>query len=85
VRSRAHQVDFAAADGFTASADLQGTAATIRELETQIARDREALKQIITQSAGGAAAADDPRLREIAERLPRLQAELEALRNETRP
>jgi hypothetical protein len=72
--------------GYTVLADSEGTAAAIRELEIQIARDRETLKQMISETApGGPNPAEDPRLREIAARLPRLQAELEALRRESRP
>ena len=61
--------------------------ARIRELEARIAEDEEALKQLI--SAPGADADADtevsPELREIAARLPRLQAELASLRQQTRP
>ncbi len=55
----------------------------IAQLEGQIERDRETLRQLIsTQRWDSAELASDPRVREIAERLPRLQAELSALRTE---
>jgi hypothetical protein len=63
-----------------------GQAAQIAELERQIARDRTTLRELI--GATGVPRADialDPRLREIAERLPRLQRELESLRREPTP
>jgi hypothetical protein len=63
-----------------------GQAAQIAEIERQIARDRTTLRELI--GATGVPRADialDPRLREIAERLPRLQRELEALRREPTP
>lgn len=55
----------------------------IADLEGQIERDREVLRQLVsTPRWDSAELAADPRVREIAERLPRLQAELAALRNE---
>jgi hypothetical protein len=58
----------------------------ISELEAQIRRDREALKDLVSrQGLASAEFTNDPRVREIAERLPRLQAELEALRREAAP
>lgn len=61
-------------------------AAELAELEAQIATDRESLRQMIsTKRWDSAELASDPGVREIAERLPRLQAELEALRAETVP
>jgi hypothetical protein len=58
-------------------------AGEIAELEGQIERDRETLRQLIsTPRWDSAELASDPRVREIAERLPRLQAELAALRTE---
>ena len=63
-----------------------GPATQIAELERQIARDRTTLRELIGQQTKGRAdIANDPRLREIAERLPRLQRELEALRREPAP
>ena len=56
-------------------------AAAIEKLEAEIARDRERIKQLISQGRwGGDELLTDPELRELAERLPRLQAELDALR-----
>jgi hypothetical protein len=55
----------------------------IAQLEGQIERDREALRQLIsTPRWDSEELASDPRVREISERLPRLQAELAALRTE---
>ncbi|MGH7293109.1 MAG: hypothetical protein ACREJT_17945, partial [Myxococcota bacterium] len=61
-------------------------AAEVATLEAQIATDRESLRQIIsTKRWDSAELASDPTIREIAERLPRLQAQLEALRAEPVP
>jgi hypothetical protein len=51
------------------------------ELEEQIAADQEALKRLISQASteGGAPLRESQELREIARRLPVLQAELRAL------
>jgi hypothetical protein len=58
----------------------------IAELEARIARDKDSLKDILSQGRpSGQDLASDPRLREIAERLPRLQSELNALRGEPSP
>jgi len=58
----------------------------IAELEEQIRRDRETLKDLISREGlKGSEFTNDPRVREIAERLPRLQAELDALRREAAP
>jgi len=55
----------------------------IAQLEGQLERDREVLRQLIsTRTWDSAELAADPRVREIAERMPRLQAELAALRTE---
>ncbi len=65
---------------------LEENADEISELEALIARDKEVIKDLI--SHGGPTGEDllaDPQLREIAERLPRLQSELSALRGETWP
>jgi uncharacterized coiled-coil protein SlyX len=51
----------------------------IRELETQIAEDEEALKELISSPGSDADTEVSPELREIAARLPRLQAELASL------
>jgi hypothetical protein len=57
--------------------------AEIRELQSRIDVDRELLREILAvERLSDESLTDDPRLREIAERLPRLQAELEALRAE---
>jgi hypothetical protein len=54
----------------------------IAALEGEIARDEEALMQLISATEGERKGpiVDDPKFREIAQRLPRLQADLEALR-----
>ncbi len=58
----------------------------VAELEAQIARDRETLRTLIsTPRWDSSELAKDPEIRAIAERLPRLQAELEALRREPAP
>jgi len=55
----------------------------IAELEGRIERDREELRKLIsTQRWDSSELAKDPHVREIAERLPRLQAELAVLRSE---
>jgi uncharacterized coiled-coil protein SlyX len=55
-------------------------AARIRELEAAIARDEETLLELISAEKGGVLADDySGRMREIAERLPAMQAELRAL------
>ncbi len=51
------------------------------ELEQEIERDREAIKDMISrQGVTGLELANDPKLREIAERLPELQNESEKLK-----
>lgn len=60
--------------------------AEVASLEAQIATDRESLRQIIsTKRWDSSELASDPQIREIAERLPRLQAQLAALRAEPVP
>jgi hypothetical protein len=55
----------------------------IAQLEAAIERDREELRHMISTPRWDASElASDPHIREIAERLPRLQAELAALRSE---
>lgn len=56
----------------------------ILSLEEQIEADRETLKDLISQR-DAIDFAEDPAVREIAERLPRLQAQLEQLRREAGP
>ena len=52
--------------------DLQ----TALKLEEKIERDREAIKDLISlQGQTGTGLANDPKLREIADRLPKLQSE----------
>jgi len=56
------------------------------EIRGQLEQDREFLRRLISRDPRkGLERSQDPRLREIAERLPRLQAELEALENEPEP
>jgi hypothetical protein len=64
--------------------DASDLDARIRELEATIARDEEALEAMIARPAqgGDAPLAQSPELREIARRLPALQAELRRLRTE---
>jgi hypothetical protein len=58
----------------------------IAELEAQIEADREAVKQIISrEDVEEGQLALDPQLQEIANRLPRLLSELDALRGEPGP
>lgn len=52
----------------------------IRELERQVAADQETLKGLIADPESATRMRDSPELREISERLPRLQAELRSLR-----
>lgn len=55
----------------------------IAQLEAAIERDREELRNMVSTPRWDASElASDPHVREIAERLPRLQAELAALRSE---
>jgi hypothetical protein len=57
--------------------------ASIRD---QLETDREVLRSMIsTDAPAGFERSQSPKLREIAERLPRLQAEVEALENEPEP
>jgi hypothetical protein len=56
------------------------------QVRNQLESDREFLRGLISRQApAGFERSQDPRLRAIAERLPRLQAELEALENEPEP
>jgi hypothetical protein len=52
----------------------------IRRLESEVTADQEALKRLIADPESAAGLQGSPELREISERLPRLQAELRALR-----
>jgi hypothetical protein len=53
--------------------------ARIREVETRIAEYEEALKTMVSDPDAGSDTEVTPELREIAQRLPQLQAELAAL------
>lgn len=57
----------------------------MRRLRNQIARDREAIKELISNPETDADVLGDPRLRELAERVAHQQEELEALRHEPSP
>lgn len=63
-------------------AELAALDAEIAEVEARIAQDEEALMVLIseTDEAPRSALVDDPRFRDIAQRLPKLQADLERLR-----
>ncbi|HEY8494154.1 MAG TPA: hypothetical protein VIN04_09695, partial [Myxococcota bacterium] len=63
-------------------AELADLDARIAEVEAKIARDEETLLELISaqESARHEVLVDDPRFRDIAQRLPRLQADLERLR-----
>ena len=75
--------------GETPSSDGDGTdpeAGPGGQIREQLESDREFLRKLISRDApAGFERSQDPRLREIAERLPRLQAEIEALENEPEP
>ncbi len=78
--------DGASAPGTVSGDALPESAQQIAELEAQIDRDREMLKSLISEGQQhGRDVSEDPRIREIAERLPRLQSELDALRAEPAP
>ncbi len=65
---------------------LEENADEISELEKLITRDKEVIKDLISQErVSGEDLLANPQLREIAQRLPRLQSELSALRGETWP
>jgi len=56
------------------------------DIQRQIERDREVLRDIVSREGGTPLDdRDAPQLREIAERLPRLQSELDALQSEPSP
>lgn len=56
--------------------------ARIAELEAQVKADEEALKTMISDPAQAEALRSSPRLHQIAEQLPQLQAELAVLRKQ---
>jgi uncharacterized coiled-coil protein SlyX len=60
-----------------------GLDARIRELEARIAEDEEALKKLISAPGAEADTEVSPELREIADRLPKLQAELASLQEQS--
>src|SRR5690606_25566729 len=65
-------------------AELAAIDAQIAEVEAKIARDEEAMLELISATEGEGAPqgslVDDARFRDLAQRLPRLQADLERLR-----
>ncbi|HSJ96152.1 MAG TPA: hypothetical protein VLC53_03705, partial [Myxococcota bacterium] len=63
-------------------AELAALDAQIAEVEAKIARDEEALMVLISENEAAQhdALVDDPQFRDIAQRLPKLQADLERLR-----
>jgi len=63
-------------------AELAALDAQIAEVEQKIASDEEALMVLISENEASQqdALVDDPHFRDIAQRLPRLQADLERLR-----
>lgn len=73
-----------AARASNASADTSGLDARIAGLEAEIARDEDALKDFLSAapSEGDAALPSTPAFREIARRLPKLQADLRSLREQ---
>ena len=77
----AQPVEMAPPAGESGVSDLD---ARIRELEASIARDQQSLQAMIAEPAqgDGDSLAQSPELREIARRLPALQAELRRLRAE---
>jgi hypothetical protein len=64
-----------------AAADTSGLDARIAELEAQIAQDEDAIKNFLSAppTEGGVALPETPEFREIALRLPKLQADLRSL------
>lgn len=76
----------AAVEAQGAAPEAEVVPGSIADIQRQIDRDREALREIVSE--GGLKAIEqrkDPRLEQIAERLPRLQAELEALEKAQSP
>lgn len=59
--------------------------AEVRELMARIEEDRREIKRLISRTAEGREILPDPHLREVAERLARREAQLEALRAEQSP
>lgn len=56
----------------------------IADIEREISRDEETLMVVLSETEGAnqASLVDDPRFRDVAQRLPRLQADLERLREQ---
>jgi hypothetical protein len=77
-------VTVATAGGRSArAADAASLGDRIGALESEIARDEEFMKSRISDPAADPLAlADDPEFRSVAQRLPKLQADLRALREE---
>jgi hypothetical protein len=73
----------AAPDPDALPADVDPREVEVAELEQELNARREELKTLISQSSfDSSRISTDPRLRELAEIVPRLQAELDALRRE---
>lgn len=65
------------------AADADPREAELAALERELTARREELKNLISESSfDSSQIAENPRLRELAELVPRLQAEVEALRGE---
>jgi hypothetical protein len=72
-----------AQSGEPAASEADPRQAELAALERELAARREELKELISESSfDSSQVATNPRLRELAERVPRLQAEVEALRQE---
>jgi small-conductance mechanosensitive channel len=68
-------------DGRVPDPDAKTQTARLAELTAAVDRDRERLKQLVSQErAAEPSLEESPELREIAARLPALQAELRELR-----
>ena len=65
------------------SVDAPGSATPSQDIRDQIERDREKLREIV--SRGDPDSRESPELREISERLPKLQDELKAVEEEPSP
>jgi hypothetical protein len=79
-------VESAATTPISEPAIRESHALAIAELEGAIQRDREALKDLISQGPWeGSEPATDPQLREIAQRLANQESDLAALRRSGSP
>jgi len=65
--------------------ELDALAARIEALERAVAADEATLERLISDPATASRLHENAEVKAIAERLPRLQAELRALRDELRP